>query len=95
MEPTHITLRISEDLAEALANRARTRDLPRSQLVREALTLYLSGGPARLEPRLTTASDFAARWPNLPRLTPSEVADLEADIVAGREALPKPRAPWE
>lgn len=95
MEPTHITLRIPDDMAVALASRARARDLPRSQVVREALALYLSAGPTRSAPPLTTASDFAARWANLPRLTPAEVTDLESDITASRDALPKTRAPWE
>jgi hypothetical protein len=95
MKDSHLTLRLPADLARALARLARGRRLPKSQLVREAVTRYLapSSAPAERPPRVT-ARTFAERWATLPRLTPEEAANLEADIAAARAALPPARAPW-
>jgi len=95
MKDSHLTLRLPADLARALARLARTRRLPKSQVVREAVVSYLapSSAPAERPPRVT-ARTFGERWAALPRLTPEEVCDLEADIAAARAALPPVRAPW-
>jgi hypothetical protein len=95
MDQAHITLRLPADLAKSLAHWARGRRLPRSQVVREAIAQYLGGGPRTGSLRLVTAQDLAARWPNLPRLTPEEANDLSADIASSRAALPQPHTPWE
>ena len=42
MKDDQLTLRVPGDLARALARRARERDVPKSQLVREALERYLA-----------------------------------------------------
>jgi len=69
--------------------------VPKSQLVREAVARYLapSSAPAERPPRVT-ARTFAEHWAALPRLTPEEARDLEADIAAARAALPPVRTPW-
>jgi len=81
--------------ARALANWARGRRVPKSQLVREALARYLAPSSATAEraPQVT-ARAFAEQWAALPRLTAEEARDLEADIAAARAALPPVRAPW-
>ncbi|MBA3557428.1 MAG: ribbon-helix-helix protein, CopG family [Gemmatimonadaceae bacterium] len=43
-----ITLRISRDLARALARRARLEGVPKSRLVREALRAYMAESAAGL-----------------------------------------------
>jgi len=95
MKDSHLTLRLPADLARALARWARNRRLPKSQLVREAVAQYLapSSMPAERPPQVT-ARAFAERWAALPRLTPDEARDLEADLAAARAALPPVRTPW-
>jgi hypothetical protein len=95
MKDSHLTLRLPADLARAIARWARSRGVPKSQLVREAVARYLapSSAPAERPPR-ATARAFAEHWAALPRLTPEEARDLEADIAAARAALPPVRAPW-
>lgn len=95
MKDAHLTLRLPADLARALARWARRRRVPKSQLVREAVALYLAPSSASSErPPRVTARTFAERWAALPRLTPDEARDLEADIAAARSALPPVRTPW-
>jgi len=94
MKNTHLTLRLPSQLARALARRARERDVPKSQLAREAVASYLAAEPQPL-PRSVSALDLAARWSSLPRLTPPEAASLAADIAAARSAVPAVGAPWE
>jgi hypothetical protein len=95
MKDAHLTLRLSADLARALARLARGRRVPKSQVVREAVAGYLApaAAPANRPPQVT-ARTFAERWAALPRLTPEEARDLEADIAAARAALPPVRSPW-
>jgi len=95
MKDSHLTLRLPAGLARALARWARSRRVPKSQLVREAVASYLapSSAPTERLPQVT-ARTFAERWAALPRLTPEEARDLEADIAAARAALPPVRAPW-
>ena len=97
MKDDHLTLRLSRDLARALARWARERGVPKSQLAREAVVRYLSpAGPAAEAPSPpVSAAELAARWTRLPRLTPQEAADLAADVAAARHALPAARPPWE
>jgi hypothetical protein len=95
MKNSHLTLRLPADLARALARVARGRSVPKSQVVREAVASYLAPSSVRTErPPQVTARAFAERWAALPRLTPDEARDLEADIAAARAALPPVRAPW-
>jgi predicted transcriptional regulator len=95
MSPSHLTLRLSRELARALARSAKVRGLPKSEIVREAVARYLAAG-ARDEPGArVSARELAARWPSLPHLTADEASALARDIAASRGSLPPPRAPWE
>ncbi|MEK7668294.1 MAG: CopG family transcriptional regulator, partial [Gemmatimonadota bacterium] len=47
MKDSHLTLRLPADLARALARWARSRRVPKSQLVREAVTRLLEDAHAR------------------------------------------------
>ena len=95
MKDFHLTLRLPGDLARVLARLARGRSVPKSQLVREAVARYLAPSSALAErPPQVTARTFAERWAALPRLTPDEARDLEADIASARAALPPVRTPW-
>jgi hypothetical protein len=95
MKRSHLTLRLPADLARALARLARSRAVPKSQLVREAVARYLAPSSAPAErPPAVTARTFAERWADLPQLTPEEARDLEADIEASRAVLPPVRTPW-
>ena len=98
MKDDHLTLRLSRELARALARWARERGVPKSQLAREAVVSYLSpAGPAAeapARPPPVSASELAARWTRLPRLTSQEAADLAGDIAAARHALPAAHPPW-
>ena len=96
MKDSHLTLRLPAALARALARKARTAGVPKSQLVREAVARYLAPADALGSSRPpVTARDLAARWPTLPRMAPEDVDDFAADIAAARAALPVPRPPWE
>ena len=97
MKDDHLTLRLPRELARALARWARERGVAKSQAVREAVARYLSSGAGSAEApaRTVTAAVLAARWPQLPRLTPDESADFSRDIAGAREALPEARDAWE
>jgi hypothetical protein len=92
----HLTLRLPAKLSRALSRWAKARGMPKSAIVREAVTQYLAptaspeGFPARV-----TGRELAARWRTMPHLTPREADDLGSDIAAAREALPSLRPPWE
>ena len=94
MKDTHLTLRLPQELARALAKWARDHGLPKSQVAREAVARYLSPAPAVREVRRVTALELAERWPGLPRLTPEEAAAFDTDIAASRAALPAVAPPW-
>jgi hypothetical protein len=95
MKDDYLTLRLPRELARALARWARDRGLPKSHVVREAVTRYLAPSAAPAETtRSLTAADLAARWSGLPRLDPDEARDFEADVAAVRRSLPEPPAPW-
>ena len=95
MKDTHLTLRLSQELARALARRALARGLPKSQVAREAVAHYLGATPTEAARRPVTARELAVRWVSLPRLAPDEAAGLAEDIAASRAMLPAPHAPWE
>ena len=96
MKDDHLTLRLPGSLARALAQWARERGVPKSQLVREAVGRYLSSSesPTGSPGRAVTARELAERWKLLPRLTPKEAKDLAADLKAASRALPEVRPQW-
>lgn len=96
MKDDHLTLRLPGELARTLARWARERGESKSNLVREAVARYLAApSPDREPSRTVTAADLAARWPGLPRLSPSEASDLAADLARARRDLPPVRELWE
>ncbi len=96
MKDSHLTLRLPADLARALDRRAGERDLGRSQLVREAVTAYLSGAAATSSARvMPSGRELAERWAALPRLSDDEATALGNDIDAARRALPAPEDGWK
>ncbi len=96
MKDSHLTLRLSADLARALARFADRHGVPKSQVAREAVARYLAPPPAAPaeRPRGIPAFTLAARWKSLPRLTQEEARALEADVAAARAGLPPVPAPW-
>lgn len=97
MTDAHLTVRLPADLARALARWARARDVPRSQVVREALAQYIApaSSPDERHAQRLSARELAECWPQLPRLGPEDAGALAADVAAGREELPAVRAAWE
>ena len=95
MKTAAITLRLSAELARSLARIARGRGIPKSQVVREAVAMYLapSGSEAK-SPRIT-ASSLAVRWKDLPRLTAVEASDFQRDVEAARRDLPLGATLWK
>lgn len=96
MKGAHLTLRVTADVARALDRRASDRDVPKSQLVREAVTEYLapaapgSGGRPAL-----SARELARRWPAVPRLDVAEAREFAHDIAVARKAKPGSKSRWE
>ncbi len=95
MKDAHLTLRLPEVLARALARMARESRTPKSHVVREAVARYVIAGSPAAEARVVTAEDLANRWNNLPHLTVEEAGELEADLRRARKTAPLPAAPWE
>ena len=95
----HLTLRLSRDLARAVARWARAHGVPKSQVVRDAVAAYVGvagAGAATIDTaRITPARSAAARWPSLPHLTPKEAGGLAGGIAASRTGLPSVDSPWE
>lgn len=94
MKDSHLTLRLPAALARLLDRLARTRGLPKSQLVREAVAIYLGAEDIGPTERTITGRELAKRWRTFPRLTPDEAADLLADIAGARAKLPAPEPRW-
>ncbi len=94
MKDAHLTLRLPEALARALARSARALGVPKSHVAREAVARYLAPGTATPIERTVSASDLAGRWPSLPRLTPTEAEEFAAELTRARQTLPPPAVPW-
>jgi hypothetical protein len=95
MKDSHITLRVSEALSQALERAAEARGIAKSMLVREAVAQYLVGAPPERSTPPMTLDAFIARWRTLPRLSAEEAQAYADDIEAARAELPAPRDPWE
>jgi hypothetical protein len=92
----YLTLRLPTELARALSRWAKTRRVPKSAVVRDAVTRYLAPtAPREGAPGRVTGTELAARWARMPHLTPHEARELAADLAAAREVLPPVRAVWE
>jgi predicted transcriptional regulator len=95
MKDAHLTLRLPDALARALARLARATGMPKSQVAREAVARYVAATPSLATERVVRAGELARRWSSLPRLTVDEAAELEADLRRARKTVPLPAAPWE
>lgn len=91
----YLTLRLPTELARALSRWAKTRGVPKSAVVREAVARYLAPTDPEGTARRVTGRELAARLASLPHLTPQEAKDFAADIAGARAALPPVRPPWE
>lgn len=95
MKDSHITLRVSDDLAQTLERAAEARGIAKSMLVREAVARYLTDTPpARSSPPMTLDA-FIAHWRTLPRLSTEEAESYANDMEAARDELLPLRDPWE
>lgn len=94
MEDSHLTLRLSADVALSLRRLAESRGVPKSRLVREAVAQYLSGGTLRAEVSPLLARDFKTMWEALPHLSVDEATRLHTDLQLARTALAPPDDPW-
>ena len=95
MKDSHLTLRLSADLARALAQWARARGIPKSEAAREAVARYLAPPAVEQSVGRITARELAGRWPALPRLNAAEATAFADDIDRMRAELPRARAAWE
>lgn len=96
MPNMHLTLRLSRDLARALAKWAKTQGMGKSQVVREAVASYIGlTPPASESDAILTARAAALGWARLPHLSSAEAESLADDVAAGRASLPPVVPPWE
>jgi hypothetical protein len=95
MKDAHLTLRLPDVLARALARSARERGVPKSHLAREAVARYLVPHATPLGERIVRAADLAKHWGTLPRLTVAEATDLAKELRRARKTLPRPTTAWE
>lgn len=99
MRDMHLTLRLSRDLARAVARWARAHGVAKSQVVRDAVASYVgmassTAASAELGAAMT-ARVVAARWSALPHLSAEEAGGLAGGIAASRTSLPQVAPPWE
>lgn len=101
MKDSHLTLRLPAALADLLDRWADERDLPRSQVVREAVSAYLSapgagaGGVAATAPvPRVTGRELAQIWSALPHIDRHDARRLATDVARARRRLPPVEDPW-
>ena len=95
MKDAHLTLRLPDELARALERAAEERGVAKSMLVREAVSHYLAGAPAKQAKPAMTLDEFIRKWETLPQLTPEEAEEYARNIAQARAELPPLRDPWE
>lgn len=94
MNDTHITLRLSSAINKIIEKLSHERGVAKSQIVREAVATYVR--PSSVSARSqVTGVELAARWPTLPRLGESELADFESEIAAARSEIPVAKNRWK
>lgn len=95
MKDSHVTVRISAALEKLLDRLSRERAVPKSQLVREAVTGYFESRHAPTVERRVTGAELAAIWTDLPHLEPAEAEEFEKDLRDSRSRLPELKSKWE
>ena len=95
MKNSHLTLRIPAALARTLDRLARVRGVPKSQVVREAVTNYLVPSNEGSTAAVVTGAELARRWASIPRLDADEANALADDIANARNALPPVSPSWK
>ena len=95
MKDSHLTLRLPASLTRILERLAKSRGLPKSHLVREAVAAYVGAGDVDRAERTITGRELAKRWRSIPRLSPEEARDLATDIGTARAKLPTPESRWK
>lgn len=95
MKNSHLTLRIPAALARLLDRLARTRGVPKSQVVREAVATYLAPTSEWASPPVVTCAELANRWASIPRLDQAEADELADDIADARAAVPPLVGAWK
>ena len=95
MKQAHLTLRLPAALARLLDRRARERDLPRSQVVREAVSEYLAPASAPSGAMASVSGrDLAQVWPSLPHLGEADARRVGGEIETARHKLLPVDEPW-
>ena len=94
MKNNPLTLRVADDLAQALERLADSRGIPKSRLVREAIAYYLGADTTRSDKSPLLARDLVPVWDTLPHLTIDEAARFDTDLRQARAALAPPDDPW-
>jgi predicted transcriptional regulator len=91
---SYLTLRLPATLARSLARLARARGVPKSQVVREAVSQYLLGND-QSPTRIVTGGELAKSWATVPTLTPEEYDDFAKDISDSRSKLRPLKSAWK
>lgn len=90
-----LSIRLPRELAQALEDVADLRGVPKSMVVREAVSQYLIDPPPRPAVRLVSGAELARAWAQRPRLAPGDAEAFERDIRAAREFPLAQQDPWE
>ncbi|MBL8996296.1 MAG: ribbon-helix-helix protein, CopG family [Gemmatimonadetes bacterium] len=90
-----VSVRLPRELARALERSAAARGVPKSAVVREAVSQYLIDPPPRPAVRLVSGADLARAWAQRPRLAPGDAEAFERDIREAREFPLPQQDPWE
>ncbi len=93
----YLTLRLPTELARALTRWARTRHVPKSVIVREAVARYLAPPAPEGPTRRVTGRELADLLGSLPHLSQEEAEAFARDLAnAGSDlAHLEGRDPWE
>jgi hypothetical protein len=96
MKDAHLTLRLPDALATELERVADERGVPKSMVVREAVSRYLVEPTPVATPNTLGASgaELAEFYRNRPRVSPEDAAQYERAIRETLESMPPLDDPW-
>ncbi|HUQ18246.1 MAG TPA: CopG family transcriptional regulator [Gemmatimonadaceae bacterium] len=95
MKDSHLTLRLTAAISRALDRLSHERGIPKSQVVREALAMYMVPRAPESTPVTITAAELAEKWNSVPVLDAAEAHDFSEDIKKARRTLPPARPAWK